>query len=86
MTDDMGLGKTLTTLSLIVSSQDHARSFAVASTGGAPNIEPLPRTSATLVIVPNSSRYLLQLRPSVHRCFVLIVLVILDSWIREVKK
>jgi SNF2 family DNA or RNA helicase len=81
--DDMGLGKTLTTLSLIVSSQDHANSFAAASTGGATNIEPLPRTGATLVIVPNISRDLLRFVP---QSIVLTVLVILDSWIREVAK
>jgi len=61
--DDMGLGKTLTTLSLIVSLLDHAKSFAVASTGGAPNNKPLPRTGATLVIVPNNSRDLLHFVP-----------------------
>jgi SWI/SNF-related matrix-associated actin-dependent regulator of chromatin subfamily A3 len=50
LADDMGLGKTLTTIALIVSSLDRARHFFEGEA------RPLPRSRATLVVVPSTRK------------------------------
>jgi len=80
----MGLGKTLTTIALIVLSQEHAKSFADEQETGPMNIGAMPRTRATLVIVPNTSTDLAC--PTRDNCILLTVIVILDSWTGEVER
>jgi SNF2 family DNA or RNA helicase len=50
LADDMGLGKTLTTIALIVSSLERARYFSAIEA------QPLPRSRATLVVVPSTRK------------------------------
>lgn len=80
LADDMGLGKTLSMIASIVTTLASAKSYL--DSGDARREGHMRPTPATLVIVPSSRKS----KACDFVQMVLILSVLLDNWLEEIKK
>jgi SWI/SNF-related matrix-associated actin-dependent regulator of chromatin subfamily A3 len=83
LADDMGLGKTLVILSTVAGSLSRANAFVSRNKGQAPGSSAVVASRSTLVICPSSRMSYL---PKGSESYPDTLLVLIDSWIDEIRK